>query len=98
MDRLDAHAAERAQIDPTVACIALSGNLVFFRSQLDQVLTEAADKPGTVVRLTTSDSDHGGEIAAGPCAELLRRGGINAENHRSPVGDLPFALNGRPED
>lgn len=99
VDRLDADAAEREQIDPTVACIALSGNLVFFKSQLEQVLAEAADKPGTVVRLTTSDSDHGGEIAAGPCAELLRRGGIvNAAQFRKPIGDLPFALNGRPED
>ncbi|MGC1678742.1 MAG: CDP-alcohol phosphatidyltransferase family protein [Candidatus Binataceae bacterium] len=98
VDRLDAEAAKREQIDPTVACIALSGNLVFFKSQLEQVLSEAANQPGSIVRLTTSDSDHGGEIAAGPCAELLRRGGMSAEHFRRPRGDLPFALNGRPED
>lgn len=90
------------EVDPTVACVALSGNLVFFKSQLEQVLAEAAEKPGSIVRLTTSDSDHGGEIAAGPCAELLRRGGINGarpdDHSRKPTGDLPFALNGRPED
>jgi len=98
VDRLDAQTAERERLDPAVACIALSGNLVLFRSQLEQVLADAAEKPGTVVRLTTSDSDHGGEIAAGPCAELLRRGGINSGQFRRPIGELPFALNGRPED
>jgi len=94
--------AEQMKLDPAVACVALSGNLVFFKSQLEQVLAEAAEKPGSIVGLMTSDSDHGGEIAAGPCAELLRRGGINGarpgEHFRNPAGDLPFALNGRPED
>ncbi len=81
---------------------------MFFKSQLEQVLTESADKPGSIVRLTTTDADHGGEIAAGPCGELLRRGGINVnggslgatlgEHFRTPIGELPFALNGRPED
>ena len=98
VNRLDAQTAEQERLDPEVACVALSGNLVLFRSQLEQVLADAADQPGAVVRLTTSDADHGGEIAAGPCAELLRRGGINSEQFRRPIGELPFALNGRPED
>jgi len=98
IDSLEPATLEHEQLSPETACIALSGNLVFFKSQLEAVLAEAAQKPGMIVRLTTADSDHGGEIAAGPCAELLRRGGINGEQLPKPLGDLPFALNGRPED
>ncbi len=87
-----------ARLNSSADCISLSGNLVFFKSQLDRLLAEATKRPGNVVRMTTSDADHSGEIAAGPCAQLLRRGGINAEQLRTPAGDLPFALNGRPED
>jgi 1L-myo-inositol 1-phosphate cytidylyltransferase / CDP-L-myo-inositol myo-inositolphosphotransferase len=62
------------------------------------VLTEAFDNPGTVVRITSADSDRGGEIAAGPIAKILEAGGMSLGDGRPAVGDLPFALNGRPED
>ena len=85
-------------IDPDSPCISFAGNLVFSKPQLKRVLDSAAQSPNRVFRFSSSDSDHGGEIAVGPMRRLLERGGLLNEPLRRSTGELPFALNGRPED
>ena len=87
-----------AQIDPASPCLAFSGNLVFSKSQLARIIDAYAANPASVIRSVSADRDRGGEIATGPIGEILKRGGISASPQRSPIGLLPFALNGRPED
>jgi phosphatidylglycerophosphate synthase len=85
-------------IDPDSPCISFAGNLVFSKLQLKMVLDSAAQNPNRVFRFSSSDADHGGEIAVGPMRRLLERGGLRNEPLRRSTGELPFALNGRPED
>ena len=85
-------------IDPESPCISFAGNLVFSKSQLRQVLDNADQNPDRVFRFSSSDADHGGEIAVGPIRRLLEQGGLRNEPLRRSTGELPFALNGRPED
>jgi len=85
-------------IDPESPCISFAGNLVFSKPQLKQVLESAAQSPDRVFRFPSSDADHGGEIAVGPMELLLEQGGLRNEPLRRSTGELPFALNGRPED
>jgi phosphatidylglycerophosphate synthase len=85
-------------LDPGAPCISMAGNLVFSQAQLKRVLANAEATPKQVLRLSSSDSDRGGEIAVGPVNKLLERGGLRAEPIQRPTGELPFALNGRPED
>jgi phosphatidylglycerophosphate synthase len=85
-------------IDPGSPCISFAGNLVFSKLQLKRVLENAAQSPNRVLRFSSSDPDHGGEIAVGPIGPLLEQGGLRSEPLRRSTGELPFALNGRPED
>src|SRR5262249_1223269 len=85
-------------IDPESPCISFAGNLVFSKRQLKRVLDNAAQSPTRVFRFLSSDADHGGEIAVGPMRRLLEQDGLGNEPLRRSTGELPFALNGRPED
>jgi phosphatidylglycerophosphate synthase len=85
-------------IDPESPCIAFAGNLVFSKLQLKRVLDNAAQSPNRVFRFLSSDADHGGEIAVGPMRRLLEQSGLRNEPLRRSTGELPFALNGCPED
>jgi phosphatidylglycerophosphate synthase len=91
-----------ARIDPASPCVAFSGNLVFSKSQLAQIIDAYAANPQAVVRSLSTDHDRGGEIATGPIGEILKRGGISTQVQTpmqpSALSLLPFALNGRPED
>ncbi|HTR60290.1 MAG TPA: CDP-alcohol phosphatidyltransferase family protein [Candidatus Binataceae bacterium] len=85
-------------LDPATPCISLAGNLVFSKRQLKRVLADANETPSQVLRFSSSDPDHGGEIAVGPVSQLLEQGGMRTEPVHRPTEELPFALNGRPED
>jgi phosphatidylglycerophosphate synthase len=85
-------------IDPESPCISFAGNLVFSKLQLKRVLDNAAQSPNRVFRFSSNDADQGGEIAVGPMRRLLEQGGLRNEPLRRSTGELPFALNGRPED
>jgi phosphatidylglycerophosphate synthase len=85
-------------IDPESPCISFAGNLVFSKLQLKRVLDNAAQSPNRVFRFLSSDADHGGEIAVGPMRSLLEQSGVRNEPLRRSTGELPFALNGCPED
>jgi phosphatidylglycerophosphate synthase len=85
-------------IDPESPCISFAGNLVFSKLLLKRVLENAAQSPHRVFRFSSSDADRGGEIAVGPMRRLLEQGGLRNEPLRRSTGELPFALNGRPED
>jgi phosphatidylglycerophosphate synthase len=86
------------RIDPSSPCVSFSGNLVFAKSQLARILEEHASDPQSVHRALSADRDQGGEIATGPIAEILGRGGISTTPPAPAASLLPFALNGRPED
>jgi phosphatidylglycerophosphate synthase len=98
VDNFDDAALRAGGVDTSAGAIAFSGNLVFQKSYLSRVLTEAHQNPDAVVRMISADSDRGGEIAAGPIAKILAAGGMSVGAAQPAVGDLPFALNGRPED
>jgi phosphatidylglycerophosphate synthase len=85
-------------IDPESPCISFAGNLVFSKLQLKRVLENAAQSPNRVFRFSSSDEDRAGEIAVGPMRRLLEQSGLRNEPLRGSTGELPFALNGRPED
>jgi len=85
-------------IDPESPCISFAGNLVFSKLQLKRVLDNAAQSPNRVFRFLSSDADHGGEIAVGPMRRLLEQSGLRNEPLRRSTDELPFALNGCPED
>ncbi|MGH7815503.1 MAG: CDP-alcohol phosphatidyltransferase family protein [Candidatus Binataceae bacterium] len=89
---------ELTALDPATPCLAFSGNLVFAKSHLSKILAAYRERPGSVLRAASVDSDHGGEIAAGPLGELLKGGGISIAIPLAASQLLPFALNGRPED
>jgi len=98
VDRFDNLFAHESGLDSEAPCIALSGNLVFLKSHLSRVLNEASLNPGQVRRVSSADSDSGGEITTGPFGKLLEQAGLRTEPIRRPTRELPFALNGRPED
>jgi phosphatidylglycerophosphate synthase len=85
-------------IDPSAACVAFSGNLVFAKSHLARILDAHAANPGLVHRAASTDRDRGGEIATGPIGQILKTGGISTTLAPIASSLLPFALNGRPED
>jgi phosphatidylglycerophosphate synthase len=98
VENLDDSALRASGVDTGAGAVAFSGNLVFQKSYLTRVLEEVRENPGGVIRMTSADSDRGGEITAGPIAKILAAGGIPLGEARPAAGDLPFALNGRPED
>ena len=85
-------------IDPSSPCVSFSGNLVFAKSHLAQILDAHASNPQSVHRAVSTDLDRGGEITTGPVGEILKRGGISTTIAAHPASLLPFALNGWPED
>ena len=98
VDRFEDLLARPSRVDPSTECIAFSGNLVFLRSQLERMVAEHAANPNQVLRLASADAECSGEIATGAVADLLAIGGLRSAPPARPAGDLPFALNGRPED
>jgi phosphatidylglycerophosphate synthase len=85
-------------IDLSAPCVSFSGNLVFAKSHLKQILEAHDSDPRSVHREVSTDNDQGGEIAAGPIAEILQRNGHSSTLSPRGASLLPFALNGRPED
>lgn len=85
------------RIDPAAQCLALNGNLVISPRSLGRIVSEVEHQPGRIVTMLSADSERAGSIAIGPLAELVRRGFTETAQIRT-AGDLPFALNGRPED
>ncbi len=94
VDGFDSHFGDG--LDPEAPCISFAGNLVFSKLQLKRVLANAARNPSSVLRFSSSDADRGGEIVVGPMRRLLN--GPADELAHLATGELPFALNGRPED
>jgi phosphatidylglycerophosphate synthase len=95
---LNARAAQELGIEPSAPCVSFSGNLVFAKSHLARILDAHASNPQSVHREFSTDHDHGGEIATGPIAEILKHGGMSNTVAGPAASLLPFALNGRPED
>jgi phosphatidylglycerophosphate synthase len=85
-------------IDPSSPCVSFSGNLVFAKSHLARIIQAHDSDPCSVHRAVSTDHDEGGEITAGPIAEILKSGGISTTLPSPAASLLPFALNGRPED
>lgn len=77
-------------------CVAFKGNLVLAASQLRGLLDSQAAKPGEVVSVESTDLARGGSVVAGPLSRLLD--GCGTPARLAPSGQLPFALDGRPED
>ncbi|MGH8013314.1 MAG: CDP-alcohol phosphatidyltransferase family protein [Candidatus Binataceae bacterium] len=85
-----------AGLDPSTPCIAFSGNLVMGQSQLRKILDSYASSRRRLL-LVSTDEEHGGAVAIGPLASLVK----TPEPYSPPLRAdryLPFALNGRPED
>jgi phosphatidylglycerophosphate synthase len=85
------------QLPADTPCIALKGNLVLPTSQLRAVLDCQAIRPGEIVALDSTDTAHSGSIIAGPLARLIDGAGVAAARLQTS-NQLPFALDGRPED
>jgi phosphatidylglycerophosphate synthase len=96
VDKFDSSMANG--LSPDTPCISFAGNLVFSKQQLKRVMADAAAKPNQILRFFSTDVDRGGQIATGPMQSLLEEGGLWTEPRPRPTGELPFALNGRPED
>jgi phosphatidylglycerophosphate synthase len=85
------------QLPAGALCVALRGDLVLAAMQVREVLASQAVRPGEVVALQSADEAHSGIIAAGPLERLIT--GDDTQVMRSgPTRQLPFALNGRPDD
>jgi phosphatidylglycerophosphate synthase len=87
---------------PRTPCLAFRGNVVFGRSHLMRVIHEHAAKPLDVVTLVSLGGDLGGRLAVGPLDELIKslgsEEGSNARKLTSMSVDLPYALDGHPQD
>ena len=86
-----------AQEPAGALCVELRGNLVLSAPQLHHLLARQSTRPGEVAVLRTTDARHGGLIAVGPLGRLLAEdyaGAVRIE----PTRQLPFALDGRPDD
>ena len=89
---------EKHGLDGVAPVAAFSGNLVFPKSHLARLVGEFETNPGKVVRLVSTDSDRGGEIAIGRLGNLNLERNDSAEIVKATSDLMPFALNGRPED
>jgi phosphatidylglycerophosphate synthase len=85
------------QLPADAPCIALKGNLVLAASQLREMLARQAARPDQVVKIESTDVARGGSAAAGPLGRLVEGPG-GSPSQLKPSGQLPFALDGRPED
>ncbi len=84
-------------VDAMTPCLWLQGNLVLAQSQLRRALDDFAARPSRTVTVMSVDHEHGGMLAIGPAGTLVEGfgtgGGILGSSRQ-----LPFALNGRPQD
>ena len=85
------------QLPAGAVCVALQGNLVLAASQLRGVIASQAARASEVVVLESTDAAHSGSVVAGPLDQLVNSDHTGAARI-APSGQLPFALNGRPED
>ena len=77
-------------------CLAMAGNLVLARSQLDRMIATHAAEPDRVITLA-SGGDGNGVLATGPIGDVLAE--LGKQTPIAPGGAiLPYALDGRPED
>ncbi|HZP44170.1 MAG TPA: CDP-alcohol phosphatidyltransferase family protein [Candidatus Binataceae bacterium] len=98
---VDSLAGVLGGLDPEVPCLLVSGNLVIAKAQLQRALTQYADNGAHGLQIITADTEHGGSLKIGRPRQLLSAlGGGPHKDIQTLVarGDLPFALNGRPED
>jgi phosphatidylglycerophosphate synthase len=103
--------SQAQNLNPAAPCVRFSGNLVLAQSQLARPIEEYLAQPSVPLNIASADTEHGGMIAIGPMAALVR-GSTRAFSSAPPVvsalsgssnssrnpATLPFALNGRPED
>lgn len=85
------------QVPADAPCVAFKGNLVLSGSQLRNLLDSHAARPGRVVSIESTDLTRGGSVAAGPLGRLLD-GSNDPASRLEPIGQLPFALDGRAQD
>jgi phosphatidylglycerophosphate synthase len=78
-------------------CISTRGNLVLSPFVLRKVIAHQAEHPGKISAMQSTDDAHSGMVAAGALS-MLAGEGFTGVNSMSPVGLLPFALNGGHED
>jgi len=96
VDSFDELLAQPIGLERERPCLAMAGNLVFFRSHLDRMIATHTAEPDRVNILATVDGN-GGVLATGPLSEIL----TELDKPTSLPGsdpDLPYALDGRPED
>ena len=80
----------------TALCVAIRGNLAIAPSQLRSVLASHAARRGEVVELPVGKAPAGG-IAVGPLDRLIKAN-VSGSVRIGPIGHLPYALEGRPDD
>lgn len=97
VDSLDQVLREPFELEREQPCLALSGNLVFAQSQLNEMLSMHAARPDQVVKLPSAGGDASAALATGPLAEVLEELGRQALAGVR-TDHLPYALDGRPED
>lgn len=85
-------------IAPSTRCLAIRGNLVFAKSQLGNVLAQSESRPSELITLWSVGGDSNAGLAAGPLALLVELTSDAQVVSSGVPADLPFALNGRPED
>jgi phosphatidylglycerophosphate synthase len=94
VDSLDELFAKPFELERGQPCLALTGNLVFARSQLNRAIANYAAEPNRVVQVASSGD---GVLATGPLGELLEELGRHSPSPSATTA-LPYALDGRPED
>jgi phosphatidylglycerophosphate synthase len=97
VDSLRSVVGRPGEVDAATPCLRISGNLVLGQSQLRQALNDFAARPAQTVRLVSVDHERGGMLAIGQAGILIENFGTDGELAHSSR-ELPFALNGRPED
>jgi phosphatidylglycerophosphate synthase len=99
VDSITAAGNWREEVDLSAPCLAFRGNLVMANSQLRRAMADYAANPSRELRIVSTDADHDGTIEIGSLRAILNGNGNGAGAIiQSPLGYLPFALNGRPED
>ncbi len=98
VDSLAELPASPFEIERERPCLAIAGNLVFARSQLDHMIAAHDAKPERVIKLSSVEGN-GGVMATGPLGELLNE----MDQQVAPIAPrtglcLPYALDSRPED
>jgi phosphatidylglycerophosphate synthase len=84
-------------LEPSEPCVRLDGNLVLSTWSLERIFDRCGKDPRTLTETLSADSERGGMVLTGPLASLVRTDAAGAPVSRT-ARDLPFALNGRPED